>query len=997
MFAPIPNESVGAPPRMPIRALNVAEKPSVAKKVSEFLSSRGCSSRPGQSQYNPIYEFKYTIRGTQVDMVMTSVSGHLMSTEFEKEAHKSWTNVDPRELFEAPIKKYVPDASKNIFTTLQREAKRCAWLILWLDCDREGENIAFEVIDACLQVKRLEIYRARFSALIERDIKQACQTLVEPNRNQAMAVDARSEIDLRIGAVFTRFQTLRIQNKFVDLQDNVISYGPCQFPTLGFVVDAYKKHHDFKAEPFWYLEMHYKDRQETACFSWGRQRVYDRLACLIMLEICLENPEATVTDVKTQRTARRRPCPLETVEFQQRVSRFLHLNSSTAMDVAEKLYQKGFISYPRTETNHFKEGTDLRGLIDNLRNHPQLGQYATGLLNDDKFEQPVNGGKDDNAHPPIHPTALPNEDLDGNELKVYEFVVRHFLACCSRDAVGSQTTIEATVATEVFTTRGLHISERNYLEVYTYDRWQARTIPQFLPHQTFMPDEICMVQGSTTAPPLLTESDLIGRMNKKGIGTDATIAQHIKTIQERKYAEVVGRTFRPTPLGLALVDGYQEMKLRLAEPVLRAKMEQDMTAIAEGKKSKDEVVQGIIRQMRTIFDQVIQKAGVLDNNIARHFARLGQGQGGEVIQANFSACQCGALMDLKSENGARFLYCTRCLSSHTLPKRGELTAYDFNCRYCNFQVLVSRSELGKEHKLCPKCFKDPPAQEVEKLGLIDSFRCLSCSNLACKLSGRGVDVAQCPSCPNARLFFKRYDAVNGTSSTTWVLECKDCRLTAYCNGIKRIEMQGACESCERRRKPARKVIIHFKRSAVPPTVPSVYPSCFGCDQDLDDILEHRKQFRDRKHRAGGGPGQPAGMARQQHAQPHRTENQASQPGRYNNNQSNQIHQQQAQPRQRQHIQPSYSASFPSASSSSSSSSSSTSSSSSSSSALAEPSPLCPYCKQPGHLWSRCEARLNAEEKEKKSKPKTTTFTRAKRGASRGGRGGRGSGGRKKRE
>ena len=88
-------------------------------------------------------------------------------------------------------------------------------LILWLDCDREGEAIAFDVMYLCLQkIQNLSIYRSFFSAITKRDIENAMLNLGQPDKNQADAVEARQEIDLRIGAAFTRFQTLMIQRYF---------------------------------------------------------------------------------------------------------------------------------------------------------------------------------------------------------------------------------------------------------------------------------------------------------------------------------------------------------------------------------------------------------------------------------------------------------------------------------------------------------------------------------------------------------------------------------------------------------------------------------------------------------------------------------------------------------------------------------------------------------------------------------------------------------------
>jgi DNA topoisomerase-3 len=101
------------------------------------------------------------------------------------------------------------------------------------------------------------------------------------------------------------------------------------------------------------------------------------------------------------------------------------------MEIAEKLYQKGFISYPRTETDSFKEGTDLQSLLQTQAGHREWGAYATSLLTGG-FQYPRDGGHNDGAHPPIHPIRLP-DGLSGQKAQVYEYIARHFLACCSKD------------------------------------------------------------------------------------------------------------------------------------------------------------------------------------------------------------------------------------------------------------------------------------------------------------------------------------------------------------------------------------------------------------------------------------------------------------------------------------------------------------------------------------------------------------------------------------
>jgi DNA topoisomerase-3 len=101
-------------------------------------------------------------------MVVTSVTGHIMEMEYPSE-YSSWQSCDPIVLFDAPVNKFVTKEKTDLKIQLELEARRANWLVLWLDCDREGENIAYEVISICETVNpRLRILRARFSALIPR-------------------------------------------------------------------------------------------------------------------------------------------------------------------------------------------------------------------------------------------------------------------------------------------------------------------------------------------------------------------------------------------------------------------------------------------------------------------------------------------------------------------------------------------------------------------------------------------------------------------------------------------------------------------------------------------------------------------------------------------------------------------------------------------------------------------------------------------------------------
>lgn len=209
----------------------------------------------------------------------------------------------------------------------------------------------------------------------------------------------------------------------------------------------------------------------------------------------------------------------------------------------------------------------------------------------------------------------PNQ-LNANEKKVYEFVVRRFLACCSDDAKGQGTEIEIQYGEEMFHANGLIVLERNYLDVYVYDKWESsQQLPNFERGELFEPTEANIFDGKTTAPNYLTEPELIGLMDANGIGTDATMAEHIAKIKEREYVVThkrgSGRTaveeLIPTRLGVALVEGYDNVvaglpnSISLSKPFLRKEMESRMLEICNGRKTRQDVVQQSLDMYREVF------------------------------------------------------------------------------------------------------------------------------------------------------------------------------------------------------------------------------------------------------------------------------------------------------------------------------------------------------------------------------------------------------------
>lgn len=477
---------------------------------------------------------------------MTSVLGHIYSTDFPPN-YKSWNSCDPSVLFDIDILKYLDDKNEPIARNIQTQGRTARALFIWTDCDREGEFIGTEVRQVASGgnprlLQPGNTVRARFSNIERQHIINAARNPIALDENQAQAVSARIELDFRIGTSFTRMQSLKIKGwvlaKGISEENlKLLSYGTCQFPTLGFVVDRYFTVKNFKPEPFWSIKvMHVKDDIEVK-FKWARNHLFDRMVVTILFERCLAAKYAKVTKVQTKPTSKWKPLPLTTVELQKMGSRYLRMDSHRVMQVAEALYNKGWISYPRTETDQFDRAMDLRAVIQKQTQGPAWGQYAQNLLNGG-YSQPRNGRNNDKAHPPIHPVnfVMPASLASDEERRVHEFVVRHFLACCSEDAKGTRDEVSIIWGPEFFNASGLTVRERNYLDVYPYHKWTSTQIlPRFEVGETFEPTEARMIEGKTSAPGYLTEPDLISLMDANGIGTDATMAEHIQTIKSRGY------------------------------------------------------------------------------------------------------------------------------------------------------------------------------------------------------------------------------------------------------------------------------------------------------------------------------------------------------------------------------------------------------------------------------------------------------------------------------
>jgi len=659
----------------------VAEKPSVSKMIAEHLSKGKMRWRKGASHACQIHEFItwFPPAGQKCKFLQTSVVGHVFGLSFNKEdGRRAWK--DPSILFDSNTEKTIEEmtAKLRVVEHLQGLAKEAEYLVLWLDCDREGENIGFEVIGLCRESFPSDenIYRAQFSALTEPEMKRALNTLVRPNKYMSMAVDARQELDLKIGVAFTKLLTNhlleRCQQKFFsDLK--VISYGPCQTPTLWFCTQRHHEIQNFKRQSLWSPKLSLElPSLGPSNFAWAlttdgneQGKISNSQRAKEVENACRKATFAVAGKVKEERKSLRRPAGLNTVQLLKVASSALGMSPAVAMKTAEHLYSSGYISYPRTESTKYPASFDIRAALYEQSWHPNWGRTAHHLLQNNPDIRPPTQGHDAGDHPPITPmrSAPRGELTKGKEWKLYDFITRHFIASLMPDFQYTEHTLTASVGQGIeFAYKWHTVQEQGFCGAMPWKQQdlhlqQVARPPSVMPTARLRILGVTMEEEYTRPPDYLKESELIELMDKHGIGTDASIAQHVKNVIDRHYAKVCGpgedgkagkpvpteeqlykmrwkakkgagkaggkgkdsrieepksRHMVPTGLGLALIGSYQRLDKTLCEPQVRANMEQQVARIADGSESQEEVLRHNIELFRGKFHNFASQMDTLE-------------------------------------------------------------------------------------------------------------------------------------------------------------------------------------------------------------------------------------------------------------------------------------------------------------------------------------------------------------------------------------------------
>jgi len=559
----------------------VAEKPSVARRIREALR--------------------------RSDVIVTSVRGHVLDSEFSEEY--GWGRCDPLKLFDVrefrdevrdarairELRKLFREADVLVIREFRDEVRdarairelrklfrEADVLVIATDNDSEGELIGAEILKIWREVRGDAPYkRMRFNSTDLGELRRAWQSLEDDlNWGWVMKALFRQRFDLITGAAFTRLLTLSTRKH--DRSVRLISWGSCQAPTLWFIVKRELERINFKPKPFWTI----KATLETGLgerFEAESDRFWDHGEAWGAFERAYSARYAVVEKFDERIMEVARPTPIRTDDLLRDLSRITGQPAAKILQVAENLYAEGYISYPRTDTNRYRPGFDfeqpLRAAAQGLGVKPPLARPS-----------PRQGSLDDGAHTPIYPIAPYTGS--GLSLEVWRYVAKRFLANAFYiDAIKRLRSVELSIAGIKLKASGSELVEPGFFEVYEYFRPEDNPIPELVVGGRLRIASIRLHEGKTKPPDRLTEAELLRLMEEHGIGTDATRASFPQLIRERGYAVKEKGTFKPTPLGMKLIEVLESIDPKLVTPETRRRIEEMMSRIERGEITYEEALE----------------------------------------------------------------------------------------------------------------------------------------------------------------------------------------------------------------------------------------------------------------------------------------------------------------------------------------------------------------------------------------------------------------------
>ena len=589
------------------KRLVLAEKPSVGRDIARVLNCK--------KQGNGYLEGK--------DYIVTWALGHLV-TLADPEAYdvkyKSW-NLEDLPMLPKQFKLVVIPKTSKQFKAVKEQMLRkdVSEIIIATDAGREGELVARWIIEK-VGVKK-PIKRLWISSVTDKAIQQGFKTLKDGRNydNLYSSAIARSEADWIVGMNATRALTTK--------HNAQLSCGRVQTPTLAMIAKREEEIKHFKPKTYYGLtaisqgiKWTWQDGRSKDIKTFNEERIEQ-------LFKSLQGQSAQIEKVAKTEKKVYAPGLYDLTELQRDANRMFGFSAKETLSIMQKLYEHHkVLTYPRTDSRYIS--TDIVETLPERLKAVAIGPYravANQLL---KGKLVTNKSFVDDKKVSDHHAIIPTEqtalltDLSDKERKIFDLVVKRFLAVLSKPFVYEQTTLTAKIGSETFVAKGKRVLSLGFKEIYSHQDEEAddhQNLP-LVEVGTVLPiSKIIQTSGRTQPPAYFNEATLLSAMENParfmngvssdvvktlnetgGLGTVATRADIIEKLFNSFMIEKKGQEIHLTSKGRQLLD---LAPTDLKSPELTGEWEQKLSDIASGKLKR----QSFVNQMREYATTVVQE------------------------------------------------------------------------------------------------------------------------------------------------------------------------------------------------------------------------------------------------------------------------------------------------------------------------------------------------------------------------------------------------------
>jgi DNA topoisomerase-1 len=677
----------------------LCEKPSTAERIAKALDENG---KPQKKEADRVPCYEAYCSGKR--LVVVAALGHLY-TVAPKEADRS---VYP--VFEFDwVPRYVAERDAKdtrrwveVITNLSKEAQE---YVLATDYDIEGATLGYTILKYACGEKEKEAKRMKFSTLMTDELRKSYNELIEHIEFPTIEAGiCRHFLDAMYGINLSRAMTVAAKQwsgKYLTL-----STGRVQGPTLKFLVDREKKINTFVPTPFWAIKASVEIGGQVYEVEYEKDEIKNRETAEAIVNACL-GKKGKITEIEVKKYRQNPPVPFDLGALQAEAYSFFKYTPRQTSDIAERLYLEALISYPRTSSQKLPPTINSRAILESLSREPKYSSLAEQLLSEKKLV-PNEGKKEDPAHPAVYPTGnLQIKTLDDPERKVWDLIVRRFMAVFGKPTLKQSAKVTITADGHLFFLYGRQVLEEGWMVFYKpFIRTEDVLLPPLEKGQEITFNEVSVEDKFTKPPARYNPSSLLKKMEDEGIGTKATRADIIDTLYIRRY--VSGERASISELGLGIINVLERYCPEVISISFTRELENNMEEIQKGNRKTEAVLEKAVARLRPVLTEMKKHQKTMGQELTEA-AKKAQMQ--QRIIGNCLQCGTGKLVVLYSRRtGKRFLGCTsffkgQCKVSFPLPQTGTVRSTGKNCSVCGWPMIQFQAKGKRPWVVCvrPDC------------------------------------------------------------------------------------------------------------------------------------------------------------------------------------------------------------------------------------------------------------------------------------------------------